>query len=285
MSDLNAYDFEHEYYSDEDGEEPDYDYPPQTKDLEVDAEEDVGALADALTLNTKLKEIMSSGLDPVTMQEELNKLMAGMQQMEVSPQEQSRQKAVHNPPPLANITQSSMNQQRGYGQQQSGNKVAKKMAAPADKTRRPQKGVNAGKTFSEHEAMQQAKNNQRLLSKMIKIQTSKSDTIGGYSTSVTRGSAVTNLTSSHGLNRKKMGKKISNDNQKFLQRLQNVKSTMNTKKMREDADRQARIGALRRQVVNTKKSGSNNVWGKSADRARQNKFRAKPTLTLPAWES
>ena len=77
MSDLNAYDFSDEYYSDED----DYpsSYPPQTKDLEVDAEEDVGALADALELNTKLKEIMSSGLDPVSMQEELNRLMSGMQ--------------------------------------------------------------------------------------------------------------------------------------------------------------------------------------------------------------
>ncbi|GMH52155.1 hypothetical protein TrST_g4237 [Triparma strigata] len=109
MSDLNAYDFSDEYYSDED----DYpsSYPPQTKDLEVDAEEDVGALADALELNTKLKEIMSSGLDPVSMQEELNRLMSGMQQMDVGPSQNPHSK-IHNPPPLANVTQSSMN--RGH---------------------------------------------------------------------------------------------------------------------------------------------------------------------------
>ena len=68
--------------------------------------------------------------------------------------------------------------------------------------------MNAGKTFSDQEAMLMAKNNQRLLSKMIKIQTSKADTIGGYSTTVTRGSAVTNHSSSYGLNRKKRGKKV-----------------------------------------------------------------------------
>lgn len=56
---------------------PSYHAPPATHDLE-DAEEDVGALADALELNKRLKDIMSSGMEPGAMQEELNRLMGAM---------------------------------------------------------------------------------------------------------------------------------------------------------------------------------------------------------------
>ena len=56
---------------------PSYHAPPATHDLE-DAEEDVGALADALELNKRLKDIMSSGMEPGKMQEELNRLVGQM---------------------------------------------------------------------------------------------------------------------------------------------------------------------------------------------------------------
>ena len=268
-----------------------YNAPPATQDLEVDAEEDVGALADALELNKKLKEIMSSGMEPGAMQAELNQLMSSMSVAGgdvgggASPPDQHQQQQQHRPPPLSNATNKDL-QRVGQAQrkQQQRNRVGNPSVVGASDVRRPPKGVNAGKTFSDHEAMVMAKNNQRLLNKMIKIQTSKGDTIGGYSTAVVRGSAVTNLTSSHGLNRKKRGKKISSDNQKFLARLQNVKSTMNTKKMRADADRNARISALRRQVP-SKQPGSNNVFGRAADRARMNRFKAPPTIKQPAWET
>lgn len=69
--------------------------------------------------------------------------------MDVGPSQNPRSK-IHNPPPLANVTQSSMN--RGHPNPRKANP---KKVNPAAK--RPPKGVNAGKTFSEHEAMQQAK--------------------------------------------------------------------------------------------------------------------------------
>jgi len=68
---------------------------------------------------------------------------------------------------------------------------------------------------------------------------------------------------------------------------------MNSKKMREDADRNARISQLRRTVGGggggggggRKAPGSNNVFGRAADKARINRFRQKPTLEQPAWET
>ena len=65
---------------------------------------------------------------------------------------------------------------------------------------------------------------------------------------------------------------------------------MTSKKMREDADRNARISQLRRTVGGgggggRKAPGSNNVFGRADDKARINRFRQKPTLEQPAWET
>jgi len=134
---------------------------------------------------------------------------------------------------------------------------------------------------------------------MIAIQTqgggtsrAGSSSIGGYQASNSR-TAITNFKSSNSINRKKKQQKVAGENQKFLQRLQNVKSTMNTKKMRQDADRNAQISRMRSQVHVAPKRraerrnepGSNNVFGNSANRARMSKFREPPSIKQPAWES
>ena len=109
-----------------------------------------------------------------------------------------------------------------------------------------------------------AKNNALLLKKMIKIQTSKSQhgSIGGYPTGNSRGSAPSTglARSSHQINRQKAGRKISNDNAKFLQRLQNVKSTMNSSKMKKDAERNAKIAQMRRTVGGGARGGGEGCW-------------------------
>merc|ERR1711871_17998 len=110
------------------------------------------------------------------------------------------------------------------------------------------KSRSAGKTFSDRESEIMAKNNAILLKKMIKIQTTRSNhgSIGGYQMGNTRGSAIVGgmQKSSHQINRQKAGRKISSDNAKLLQRLQNVKSTMNPGRMKKDAERNAKISLM-----------------------------------------
>ncbi len=263
-----------DYYEDDGYYDQDEDFygderyaPPQTNEL-LEDDEDVEKLSDALSLNKRLKEIMSSGLDPVSMQNELARLMGGMGDMNMNPSADGGGGASK---PLRQSTNTNMN----------GGMRRPVKSKQIDQIRRPPKGANAGQTFTHQERVSMQKNNERLLNRMISIQTKRSGSIGGYQ-SHGKGSAVA-IRSSTEINRKKKGAKISQDNQKFLQRLQNVKSTMNSKQMRSDADRQARVAALRRQVGG--QAGSNNVYGKSADRKRMQKFKEKPTLTQPAWES
>ncbi|GMH64688.1 hypothetical protein TrRE_jg4864 [Triparma retinervis] len=159
-----------------------YDYPGDDGDNDVDEQynhqpdslddcpdgEDVGELADALELNRKLKEIMSSGLDPTTMQNELSRLMSGMsvnQGMDDIP----RGGGAMNPPPLSQVNSNTMETKmsstgRGGQKKRVNVKTGPKIA----------KSRSAGKTFSDRESEVMAKNNALLLKKMIKIQTTKS---------------------------------------------------------------------------------------------------------------
>jgi len=100
-----------------------------------------------------------------------------------------------------------------------GKSVAGSRAQQPEK-RAPLKNSNAGKTFSSQQTMSMAKDNQRLLKNMIKIQTTKESTIGGYSTRVSKGSAIVGLKSSNAINRNRKVKKQADENRKFLTRLQ-----------------------------------------------------------------
>ena len=270
---------------------------PPTSDLEGD-DEDVEALADALELNKKLKSIVSSGLDPETMQAELTKLMGSMslqqQRQQTQHEEAERERERERGPDPFNPAGRRRNR-AAPSHNQSRTVRMKKASKESTSVHRPPKGANFGKTFSDHEQAVMAKNNRRLLEKMIKIQSGTGSTnIGGYSTSVGRGSSVGKVRSSHQINRMKKSAAISSSNAKFLQRLQNVKSTMNTKKMRADADRNAKISAMRRQIPSHANAssarrgaapGAGNVYGKAANESRLKKFRRPPTLNQPDWES
>ena len=318
---------EEEYEEDEEEEEGEYDQqysqqynqqqstqhssheqahqPPPTSDLED--EEEMEQLTDALELNKQLKTIMASGLDPATMQQELQALMAKMS-VGADP---SSSAAAPNSGALKNSSSHYNQQQQQYHQQQQeqeqqeqqqqqrsngvGGMQPRKQQAPPRLSskdghmRAPPKNTSSGKTFSQQESVEQARDNQRLLRNMIRIQTKAKDaTIGGYNTSIGKGSAVTNLKSSNGINRAKKVNKQAAENRAFLSRLQNVKGTLDTKKMKKDADRNASISAMRRTVgggggAGTR--GSNNVFGGAADKMRVARFKAPPSVSQPVWES
>ena len=293
---------ENEYY-DERGIE----YEDEEEESGED-EEEVEALGDALELNKKLKMIMSSNLDPVSMQQQLTALMGQMeggggggggnpnqqqqqrnhpkqQQQQQQQQKQQQQQQRHHPHPQQQQQQQHPQRKPLGGMSHNSN------------MKQAMKSANSGKTFSSREAMAQQKNNQMLLKKMIKIQTtpsSNNNSIGGYQGTSSNHAHLTNFKSSNTINRQKKMSKIAGDNQKFLSRLQNVKSTMNTKKMRADADRNAQISKMRSQVhVQKKRSveggrrpapGANNMFGNAANQARMSRFKAPPSMKQPDWE-
>jgi hypothetical protein len=184
-------------------------YANEQEMYEDDDEGQVNAFDDAVDLNRKLKMLMNANLSPAELEEQLQ--LMGL---------------VSQPPSEA---------RRQYQQQRS--------TAPRQQVRsgrgdivRAMKAPDAGKTHTKQQAMEIAKNNQHLVQRMQNIKNGPKNSIGGYYTN-NRHSAAASHTSSNAINRKKKTTKVQTENEKFYKRLQGVKSTMNSGKIKKDAKR------------------------------------------------
>jgi len=119
------------------------------EDGESDDEEEVAALGDAMELNQKLKQIMSSDLDPIAMQEQLNALMGGMNINMDTSQNHSQQRQQQQPRQQQRMVEGGKQSRKPLNNGMSHNNMRKAM-----------KSTNSGKTFSNQEQVAQARNNQ-----------------------------------------------------------------------------------------------------------------------------